>query len=73
MSDYELDPIDPRDPEYEYAPPSWQKKQEGSYRTGSMTPPKEIAMQASEKVYIILWIPPRWSRVSTISTPVEAV
>jgi len=41
MSDFELDPIDPKDPEYEYAPPSWQQKEEGSYRTGSTTPPKD--------------------------------
>ena len=41
MSDYELDPIDPKDPEYEYASSSWQKREEGSYRTGSTTPPKD--------------------------------
>lgn len=41
MSDFELDPINPRDPEYEYAPPSWQEEEEGSYRTGSTTPPKD--------------------------------
>ena len=41
MSDFELDPIDPKDPEYEYAPPSWQLKEESSYRTGSTTPPKD--------------------------------
>ena len=41
MEKFELDPIDPKDPEYEYAPSSWQQKQEGSYRTGSTTPPKD--------------------------------
>lgn len=41
MADYELDPIDPRDSEYEYAPSRWQDTEEGSYRTGSTTPPKD--------------------------------
>ena len=41
MAEYELDPIDPKDPEYEYAPSSWQRREEGSYRTGSTTPPKD--------------------------------
>lgn len=41
MSDYELDPIDPKDPEYEYAPSSWQRREEGFYRTGSTTPPRD--------------------------------
>ena len=55
MADYELDPIDPKDPEYEYAPPSWQQREEGSYRTGSTTPPKDYTgvMTAALTVLIL--------------------
>ena len=41
MSDFELDPNEPWEPEYEYAPSSWQRAQESSYSTGSTTPPKD--------------------------------
>lgn len=41
MSDFERDPNEPWEPEYEYAPSSWQRRQESSYSTGSTTPPKD--------------------------------
>ena len=41
MSEFELDPIEPRDSEYEYASSNRQRVEEGSYRIGSTTPPKD--------------------------------
>ena len=41
MEHFELDPIDPKDPEYEYAPSGRELREEGSYRTGSTTPPRD--------------------------------
>ena len=55
MSDYELDPIDPRDPEYEYAPPSWQLREEGSYRTGSTTPPKDYGGVVAAVLIVVIF------------------
>lgn len=53
MSDYEVGPIDP---EFEYAASSWQKQQEGQYRTGSTTPPKDYGwVTASVLVVMILF------------------
>ena len=79
MSDYELDPIDPRDPEYEYAPPSWQKKQEGSYRTGSMTPPKDHGAVVAAVLVMLIFFGGLGSALSllnirlfTTATTVEA-
>ena len=54
MADYELDPIDPRDPEFEYAPSSWQRKEEGSYRTGSTTPPKDYGWVVTTVLVVLI-------------------
>ena len=55
MSDFELDPIDPKDPEYEYAPPSWQLNEEGSYRTGSTTPPKDYGGVVAAVLVLVIF------------------
>lgn len=55
MSDFELDSIDPKDPEYEYALPSWQKKEEGSYRTGSTTPPKDYGGVVAAVLILVIF------------------
>ena len=55
MSEFELDPIDPQDPEYEYAPPSWQMKEEGSYRTGSTTPPKDYGGVVAAVLVLVIF------------------
>lgn len=51
MSDYELDP---KDPEYEYAPSSWQRRQEGSYRTGSTTPPRDYGWVVTAVLVMVI-------------------
>ena len=55
MSDFELDPNDPRDPEYEYAPSSWQKQEESSYRTGSTTPPKDYGSVVAAVLVLMIF------------------
>lgn len=51
MADYEMDP---RDPEYESAPNSWQRSQEGSYRTGSTTPPRDYGWVVTTVLVMVI-------------------
>ena len=52
MSDFEMDPVDP---EFEYAASSWQKQQEGQYRTGSTTPPKDYGWVTGTVLVVLIF------------------